>query len=375
VGFSYEAPRQGECHAANIPIAGEVWVPGCCRGALAGRLIEAMPGEDLPAVSSGETKVLYVAGFGRSGSTLFGNVLGQVDDFVSVGEIRAIWEHGLISNKVCGCGASFEGCTLWQPVLEEAFGGMDQIDSRKMIQLRESWARTKHIPLMITPPGRRLVERHLAEYLANLGRLYRAVHTISGNRVVVDTSKFPSYSFVLGMVPSVDLYVVHLVRDPRAVAYSWLRRRLQPDPENPRYMLQRGPAASSSRWMARNLATEAFWRGSPRYILVRYEDFVSNPQKAIGRVLKLIQEERATLPLAQEHEVELSVNHNIWGNPSRFRTGTVELRLDREWVSCMKPGDRRLVTSLTSPLLLRYGYPLTVGGKAAWGRFRGKRTS
>jgi hypothetical protein len=309
----------------------------------------------------GKTKVLYVAGFGRSGSTLLGNVLGQVDGFVSVGELRSIWEYGLVQNKVCGCGAPFEKCEMWQPIIDEAFGGMGGVDPRKMIQLRESWARTKHIPLMLTPPSRQLIKQRLAEYLDALERLYSAVLTTTGSRVVVDTSKFPSYGFVLGMVPFVDLHVVHLVRDPRAVAYSWLRKRLHPDPENPEYMPQRSPVGSSVRWMTRNLATEALWRRSPqRRLLLRYEDFVAEPRKAIEQVMKLVGEEKAPRPHLGEDEVELGVNHNVWGNPSRFQTGKVEIRPDKEWAYRMKPGDKRLISSLTFPLLVRYGYPLTV---------------
>jgi Sulfotransferase family len=323
------------------------------------RAVEARSREDNRSVSEGRTKVLYVAGFGRSGSTLLGNVLGQAEGFVSVGELRSVWEYGLIQNKVCGCGALFDECELWRPVLDKAFGCTGGVDPREMIRLRESWTRTKHIPLMLTPPGKRLVERRLAEYLGALGRLYGAVLSTTGGRVIVDTSKFPSYGFVLGMVPSVDLYVVHLVRDPRAVAYSWLRERLHPDPENPEYMPRRSPAASSLRWMARNLATEAFWRRFPeRYLLVRYEDFVAEPEKTMGRVLELVREEAAALPRVEEHEVRLGVNHNVWGNPGRFRTGMVEIRPDREWISRIGHDDRRLITSLTLPLLVRYGYPL-----------------
>src|SRR5215208_770093 len=296
--------------------------------------------EEPRSTSDVKIKVLYIAGFGRSGSTLLGNVLGQVDDFVSVGEIRNIWLHGLIQNKVCGCGAPFKECEMWQPVLNEAFGDRGRVDPEKMIKLRESWSRTKHIPLMLTPLTRRLIRRRLAEYLDNLERLYRAVQTTTGSRVIVDTSKFPSYGFTVGMVPTVDLRVVHLVRDPRAVAYSWSCKRRQPDPENPEYILRHSRVASASRWMARNLATEAFWRRSKeRYLMLRYEDFVANPQRTIRQVLELVGEGTASLPHVAKHEVKLGVNHNIWGNPSRFQTGMVEMQLDREWASGIKPGD------------------------------------
>jgi hypothetical protein len=316
-------------------------------------------GKESGAVANNKIKVLYIAGLGRSGSTLLGNVLGELEGFVSVGELRLIWEHGLIQNKICGCGALFEECGMWQPVLNEAFGGMSRVDPCKMIHLRESWARTKHIPLMLTSPGRWLIKQRLAEYLDSLGRLYHAVQTTTGSRVIVDTSKFPSYGFVLGMVPSVDLHVVHLVRDPRAVAYSWLRKKLQPDPENPEYTPQDSPVKTSLRWIARNLGTEAFWRRSPnRYLMLRYEDFIVKPQGTIARILKLVQEETTSLPPVGEHEVKLGVNHNIWGNPNRFQTGLVQLRPDDEWAFRMAPRDKSLVTLLTLPLLIRYGYPV-----------------
>ncbi len=310
---------------------------------------------------SDKIKVLYIAGLGRSGSTLLGNILGQVDGFVSIGEVRGIWQHGLILNKVCGCGALFTDCEFWQPILDEAFGGMDEVDPQKMLDLRESWARTKHIPLMLVAPGRRLIRRRLAEYLGNLERLYRAVQTVTGSRVIVDTSKFPSYSFAVGMVPSVDLHVIHLVRDPRAVAYSWLRKKLQPDPETPEYIPQDTPVGTSLRWIARNLGTELLWRRSrKRYLMLRYEDFVAEPRKTVGRALELVQEETAPLPHVGEHEVILGANHNIWGNPNRFQSGLVRLRPDDEWVYQMRSQDKALVTTLTLPLLLRYGYP-TIG--------------
>ncbi len=302
------------------------------------------------------TKVLYITGCGRSGSTLFGNILGCVEGFVSVGEIHVIWERGLISNKACGCGKPFRECEMWRPVFEEAFGGMDRVDPQEIIRLRESGASARHIPLMLTPPGRRLIKRRLAEYLIILSKLYRAVHTVTGSKVIVDTSKIVSYGLALGMVPSVDLRVIHLVRDARAAAYSWLRKKPQ-IPESPEYMMRRHPAATSFGWIERNLSTEAAWRRHPeRYLMLRYEDFVAEPRKAIRQALKLAGEETAPLSHMADHEVELGVNHTVWGNASRFRSGMVEIRPDREWVSRMKPADRRLVTSLTFPLLLYYGY-------------------
>jgi hypothetical protein len=52
----------------------------------------------------------------------------------------------------------------------------------------------------------------------------------------------------------------------------------------------------------------------------------------------------------------LGAHHTIMGNPSRVQSGVVPITLDNRWRRSMRPGDRRLVTGLTAPLLGRYGY-------------------
>ena len=71
---------------------------------------------------AGATKVLFVAGTGRSGSTLLANVLGTVDGVFSGGEIRYLWERGLQDERLCGCGRAFLECPVWTAILHEAYG-------------------------------------------------------------------------------------------------------------------------------------------------------------------------------------------------------------------------------------------------------------
>ncbi len=304
-------------------------------------------------------KVLYVAGWGRSGSTILTNILGQIDGFVSVGEINFMWKHGLIENRLCGCGAPFRECEHWTEALNGAFGGPGGVDPYRMVRFQEAGVRTRHVPLMLTSWGRRYLRSRLSEYLSNLERLYRAILNSSGSRVIVDSSKFPSYGYTLGMVPNVEMYVVHLVRDPRAVSYSWLKKKLQPDKEDGLgYMHRFDPVKSSLMWDAWNLFTEMLWRRSTkRYMRVRYEDFVRRPRETVERILEMVGERAPRLPFAGEREAELGISHTISGNPNRFRTGTVELRPDDEWKGRMRVRDKALVTALTLPVMLRHRYP------------------
>jgi hypothetical protein len=304
-------------------------------------------------------KVLYIAGLGRSGSTILANSLGQIDGFFSAGELNFIWRHNVLENRLCGCGRPFHECPVWTRVMDEAFGGMDAAHAREMMRLAASGTRTRHVPVMLTGRGEIELRERLSKFLASHDRLYEAVASVTGSRVIVDSSKEPAHGYAMGMTPGVDFYVLHLIRDPRAAAYSWLKKKHQPDTDTKEFMVRYSPTKSAALWDSWNAATEALWRRAPeRYLRLRYEDFVANPRRAFADILALIGEGDAELPLASEREVKLGVSHTVSGNPNRFDTGAVELRPDHEWKSKMKPRDKNLVTGLTFPLLKRYGYAL-----------------
>lgn len=304
-------------------------------------------------------KVLYVAGLGRSGSTILANTLGQVEGFFSGGELNFIWKHALIENRLCGCGRPSRECPFWGPVFDGEFGGQSEDLAREMMRLQYSGARTRHIPLMLTDGGREKIRARLGKFLDNTGRLYKAIRSVSGSRVVVDTSKEPAYGYALGMVPGIDLRVLHLVRDPRAAAYSWAKKKPQPDSADREFMHQKTPAQSAVLWDAWNAAIEALWRRTPeKYLRLRYEDFIADPRASFEAMLKLVGEGGSELPLVGEREVKLGISHTVSGNPNRFDTGAVELKQDQAWTEKMSPRDQRLVTALTVPLLKRYHYPL-----------------
>ena len=304
-------------------------------------------------------KVLYVAGLGRSGSTILANTLGQVEGFFSGGELNFIWKHALIENRLCGCGRIARECPFWGPVFDGEFGGQSEDLAREMMRLQYSGARTRHIPLMLTEGGRAKIRARLGKFLGNTGRLYGAIRSVSGSRVIVDTSKEPAYGYALGMVPGIDLRVLHLVRDPRAAAYSWAKKKAQPDSADREFMHRKTPTQSAVLWGAWNAAIEALWRTTPeKYLRLRYEDLIADPRVSFGAILRLVGEEGAELPLVGEREVKLGISHTVSGNPNRFDTGAVELKQDRAWTEKMSPRDQKLVTALTAPLLARYRYPL-----------------
>jgi hypothetical protein len=298
-----------------------------------------------------KTKVLYIDGYERSGSTLLQNVLGQLDGFFAAGELNKIWDRSLIENRRCGCGTPFKECEVWSSILEDAFGEVGSVDVGEMTRMRNR-VRNRHFPLALLPWGDRLLRSRLGCFPEHLGRLYKAIQSTTGSKVVIDSSKSPTYGYVLGTLPDIELYVVHLVRDPRSVQYSLLRRRM----EGHEVYLKHNAAKGAIAWNTLNLVTEATWRRSSRYLRLRFEDFVSNPREVVERVLDMTQETVDQLPFTVEGKVELRATHSRGGSPSRFHTGAIELRLDEAWREKMRAADKALVTTLTRPLLARYGY-------------------
>ena len=95
--------------------------------------------------------------------------------------------------------------------------------------------------------------------------------------MVIDSSKDPSYLFALHATGRLDLQVLHLVRDSRAVAYSWTRVKKRPEVHwEDQVMTIRRPSLAARRWIENNLAVELFARLGPRVLRVRYEDFAED---------------------------------------------------------------------------------------------------
>jgi hypothetical protein len=241
-------------------------------------------------------------------------------------------------------------------VFTEAYGGLPDERLDALCAATDRY-RTRHLPALLLPGARRWYAHDLGWYRADLARLYHAVESVSGARVVVDSSKFPSHLFALLQVPDLDIQVVHIVRDPRAVAYSWQRDKPDPDAPGGGRMPRLPPAATAAYWSAWNVATERLAHtGRLPYLRLRYEDLVADPAARVGEVLALAGLPDVPVPLTGCGEAELGVSHQVSGNPVRFAQGAIAIRPDDEWSRVMARRDQLLVNAMTAPVRLRYGY-------------------
>ena len=263
------------------------------------------------------TKLVYIGGFGRSGSTLLEYLLTTDPNVVGCGEV-ARHVRKFRTRKACTCGRPAPECPVWgsfQVGLKRANG----LDHGAMTHA--------------------LLEQVSAKYNA----------MVDSSKTAWGSSFMP---FRLRRKLGSDFLLVHLVRDPRAVCWSTIktlvkikrgRRRISPSTR----CLQ-----TAVGWMAANLACEMFGALHPSsYLRVRYEDLVRSPDEVIKTILG-----RAGLKPAQRQPSSKDNRHQLYGNAVRFRPASLAtIDEDAAWKSIM-PKSYRGLAAIAWPLATKYGY-------------------
>jgi Sulfotransferase family len=294
-------------------------------------------------------KVLFIAGWQRSGTTLLGDMLGSTGGAQHVGELEYLrWPRH--PSGLCGCGRPFEECEYWRPVLDSDFPFEEWHD------LRYDTARSKRLPLDYWRYRR---QGEVSRYARLQADLYRRIYA-AFPQPIVDSSKRPSAAFAAVVSGEVDVQVLHVVRDPRAIAYSLAYRPKRHGVHGEgKPMRRRSIRDASLRWLVVHSAIERFVRPLvPRsqYLRLRYEDLVASPASCFDQIVTWAGIEQRTRPFLDETTVSLLPTHTAMGNPNRFSRGAVEVLPDTTWRTELPTREKAAVTAVTAPLLLGYGY-------------------
>lgn len=304
------------------------------------------------------TRVLYIGGVGRSGSSVLARLLDELPGATSIGEVVRLWERGIQANERCSCGERFANCPFWSNVGQAAFGGWQHLDVEAVLDLKRRVGRLRHLPLLLGPRSETTTARRVRAYASCYARLYAGIQQLCGCDVVVDSSKNVSLAAVLRWSGEVDLRIVHLVRDVRGVAHSWGKRIPRPETDGATLMPAYSPWTVGVWWTVENALFHLLAaRGVPTLCL-RYEYFVAHPSDALDSVLRFagLPDDSATrLPL-DGRKLRLTRGHTMGGNPMRFASTPLALHSDDTWRDQLEPGGRRIVSALGLPLRIAYGY-------------------
>lgn len=268
------------------------------------------------------TKLIYIGGYGRSGSTLLEYLLSASPKVVACGEVSAALRRRVIK-EICTCGRHANDCPVWSPFKND-LGKLN------------GWTH-KDVTLELY---RRLADK---------------------NAIMVDSSKtaWRSTGVPFGLVRAIskDFRLVHIVRDPRAVCWSALKKASSKG----RIGVSRSAFSSMTvlSWWAANLSCEIFgWIYPDQYQRVRYEDLARSPRDVIARLLP-------GGDCTFESLEARGNRHQLYGNRMRAHSLSIaSVREDDAWQTEMPVGTRRLVYVLSWPLRLRYGYGRTPSKKS-----------
>jgi hypothetical protein len=287
------------------------------------------------------TRWVFVAGEGRSGTTLLGVLVAQATGAFNCGELRQLWDRMATGGR-CECGVELAQCEIWSAVAADVRRTLGA-PARELIG-RYTRPLRRHEKLRFThPDAGSVVLRRTTE---------EAVERVTGASVLVDASKGPS-DLAAAMQRPRPLLVLHLVRDPRGVTFSW--RRSKPLPSDAGLTI--APAAAwkiAVLWSRNNQLIERLLRGaraSGSEVLpmrLTYEQLASDPERMLAAITRAALYE--TMPAGGQP------GHGIVGNAALYEARPVVV--DDRWTHEMSWWDKATASVLTAPFLHHYGYPL-----------------
>ena len=302
--------------------------------------------------------ILYLAGMPRTGSTLLGQILGRIPGAIFVGELSLFWRR-FGNGELCSCGQALPSCPFWSAVISEGFGELKLEDARKLGQIERA-LRWIQIISSLLPMRRKITRFGRFRVIADARtQLYCSIANVAQVKWIVDSGKDPWFGGLLGNLFEDNLHTVHIVRDPRGVAFSWTKK-VRCDSE-PGYMKRRHPAITAYNWLIQNLVIQVtLQRLRSSYVRVQYEDLATNPEAVVSKIACSMGIGADLLLILETNESSRNDLHWVAGNPGvRQSAGThLQIKLDEEWRNRLHPVQRWLVTAICGALFWFYGYPL-----------------
>lgn len=299
---------------------------------------------------------VYLAGAGRSGSTIIERTLSAHFGVMGFGEVDMVLELGFGENWTCTCAASFHDCAVWAEVANEvkqATGLESREIARLGSELRKLLRSQRMAVWTLCPQSsdRYALHKH-AELIRLLGVLYAAIGRVSGG-IFTDSSKSPVFARLLLLANAAEIHWVHVVRHPAAVIRSWCEPKREIGGSVPQSMNSYSACRAAALWLLWNASVERLAIGGPFHRII-YEEFCRAPTEAMvhaSAVVPMLEEFRRGSDLYHD-----SLYHSIAGNPSRFNGQEVLVGPLHNFREVSETLPKILVASLVWAAR-RYGYP------------------
>jgi len=299
------------------------------------------------------TKFLYITSSSYSGSTLLSFLLNAHTDIVTVGEMDG-WNYGRDVVFPCSCGAPLSACPFFQsiaaafhqahlPYDPRNFGTryrlvqgarLDRYLTAELPRIRSTTLETVRDRIVASVP--RFARILARQDLANLVFMRTAIGARQA-KVFVDACKTPYRLRHLRRIADLDIHVLHLVRDPRGVTLSNMKKK--------------GFDASLAirLWIHEQVAICRIAAEFPHTMLLYYEDLC----EAVDQTLAAIHRFVGVVPQPAPADFR-SVQHHILGNDMRLAT-TSRIVNDSRWTRELHATDEAVIARACTAFRRRRG--------------------
>lgn len=261
-------------------------------------------------------KIIYIAGYSRSGSTILDILLGSHTNIFGTGELVYLFEDWLTGTRTCTCGEIYKNCSFWKDL--KLPGGISLQQAKEIIHRVES---RENVTALLEE---KIPSEVIQQYSQIQSALYDYIFKTSGKNIVVDSSKtsrdMAGRFYALHKYTDFDVYVIHLVKNGLGVVESYVKKgrnwALEGHAKNDSFLAAR----SSVGWFLANSITQRLGMKMPenRFLQIKYEDFATQPENVLQTIGKFLETDLSEVITMVEKQLSFHPKHNVGGNRLRL---------------------------------------------------------
>lgn len=293
-------------------------------------------------------KILFVLGYPRSGSTVFGEVVGQVKGLTHVGEMERLFyprknKAAYRPQKECSCDKQLYDCEFWKPYFDDLENYLKtqnseldwEVNTKSLCEVKEDLIQKGNFTHEKSKFYGQVIEHLCSKFC------------VSTDNIILDTSKELWYAKFLENTGKFDISYIHLVRDVKGVVYSRQKKLKKINSKtgkvslNYKYLIY-----DTLRWNKVNSEMNSFLKDKKSLQIV-YNEFVERPNEIIKKVAGFAGIGFMGNIVNSDNEFEIMENHLIHGNRFRFERGLIKLRPDLRWKEELKERDKKLINLIS----------------------------
>ncbi len=285
------------------------------------------------------TKIIYIMGAGRSGTTALGVFLNAGQNAQFLGELNQLPQH-IVNDTPCSCGNTVSKCDFWSGV-----SVINRVDKELQQNAEKIESHSAILKYMLNS---KLPEQQEGYAVFN-SQMFSETSMVCENEILIDSSKYMARCIALSRLKTLDVKVLYLVRDPRAVVHSFGKN----------VQTRRGLLSAVFYYNVVNVTAELVSRIllKNKVLKLYYENMVEDPQQFFQKIADFSGIELTDLNHKIAQKESFKVQHVIGGNRIT-KEHEINFNNDSSWKTQLPRLQQWLIYCLTLPLNLINRYKI-----------------